>query len=198
MRAGVGATPHRRRQCERAREASLRASRFDVANQCRENTEILLARVDPATHVVSALQRIGVDDESLANAVGHLDFVPTADDPPRLIVEYLASYGTADWYGQVRWNELVAADSLRIMSRAPVSYATKLPGGSTDGGPLLPEDGRRDDPYGLSYQPGTILHYSTLTAGARSPIRHVALLTAEGVPPNGWMLLAQLVGGGAH
>ena len=49
-------------------------------------------------------------------------------------------------------------------------------------------------PTGLSYAPGAILRYSTLNLGPRSPIRHIALLTEEDVLPNGWALLAQLVG----
>ena len=177
---------------QRIKEAASHASTFDTANQCRATSEILLARVDPATHTVTDLQRVGVDDESLFNAIGAVDFVPTADAPPRLIVEYLASYGTATWYGQVRWNELVAADSLRLVKRSPVSYAKKLPNAPASGGPLVTEDTRRDDPYGLSYEPGTLLHFSTLNLGARAPVRHVTLMTGDGELPNGWALLSQL------
>ncbi len=176
---------------QRMKEAASRAAHFDAANQCRATSEVLVARVDPATHSVLGLQRIGVDDESLANGIGHVDFAPTADPPQRVIVEYLASYGTADWYGQVRWNELIAVDSVRIMRRAPMSYGKKLPDGRTDGGPLVPEDRGTDDLSGLSYEPGAFLHYSTLSTDPRAPARHITLSTWAGLP-NGWVLLLQL------
>lgn len=177
---------------ERLREATLHASRFDAANQCRATAEILLARVDPATNAVTGVQRIGVDDESLHNVIAHLDFVPAATPPAQLIVEYVASYGTANWYGQVRWNELLAADSLRIVSRSPLSYGKKLPGGSSAGGPLVPDEPRAEDPYGLAYEPGAILHYSTTSLNPNAPARHVTLSTGQDVLPNGWALLSQL------
>ena len=176
----------------RLKNAAAHAGSFDAAHQCRATSEVLLARVDPATHRVASLQRIGVDDESLVNVISHLDFDPTADPPPRLIVEYLASYGTANWYGQVRWNELIAADSLRIMRRSPVSYGKKLPGGSAEGGPLLPDNNSPDDPYGFSYTPGTILHYSRLNLATGGRDRHITLSTGTDVLPTGWKLLSQL------
>ena len=177
---------------QRIKEAASHAGSFDADHQCRATSEILLAHIDPATRAVADLQRVGVDDESLLNVIGALDFVPTADPPRRLLVGYLASYGTEKWYGQVRWNEVITADSPRIMGRSPVSYGKKLPDGSADGGPLVPDHPNPDDPYGLAYAPGTPLHFSTLNLGARAPVRHIMLSTENGALPNGWALLSQL------
>ena len=177
---------------QRLKDAASHAGSFDAANQCRATSEILIAHVDPATHGVADLQRVGVDDESVLNVIGALDFVPTADPPRRLIVGYLASYGTATWYGQVRWNEMITADSPRIMSRSPVSYGKKLPDASFSGGPLVSDNASPDDPYGLSYAPGTPLQFSTLGLGPRAPARHITLSTENGALPNGWSLLSQL------
>jgi hypothetical protein len=175
----------------RAVAASAHAKDFDTGGQCRANSEVLLASVNPSTRAVDGIQRLVPDDESLVSQLGALDFAPTADAPPRLIAIFSAVYATTEWYGLVRWNELIYADSLRVGRRSPIAATKALVDGTESGGPLMPESGS-EDPSGLSYTPGDTLRFSTILTSVASPPRRIALPTGARTLPSGWSLLAQL------
>lgn len=175
----------------RVEAAIAHAKDFDTGGQCRANSEVLLASVDPSTRAVDGIQRVDPDDESLLSQVGALDFAPTADAPPRLIAVFSAVYATTEWYGMVRWNELIFADSLRVGRRSPAVATKTVVDGTESGGTLMPESGS-EDPTGLSYSPGDTLRFSTALTAVVTPLRRIALPTGERTLPSGWSLLAQL------
>jgi hypothetical protein len=167
------------------------AKDFDTGGQCRANSEVLLASVNSVTGAVDRIQRVVPDEESLLSQVGALDFAPTADAPPRLFAIFSAVYATTEWYGMVRWNELIYADSLRVGRRSPITATKTLVDGTESGGPLMPYNESRDL-SGLSYTPGDTLRFSTVVTAVVSPLRQIALPTGERALPSGWSLLGQL------
>lgn len=175
----------------RVEAATAHAKNFDTRSQCRANSEVLLATVDPVTGEIDGIQRAQPDDESLISEIGALDFAPTADAPPRLIAIFSAVYATKEWYGLVRWNELIYADSLRVARRSPIIATKTLVDGTQSGGPLMPQD-ESEDISGLSYTPGDTLRFSTAVTAVVSPLRQIALPTGDRVLPSGWSLLGQL------
>ena len=176
----------------RVQEASSHAEDFDTGGQCRASSEVLFARVNPGTFSVDEIQRVNPDAESLISLVGTLEFTDIPGAPPYLVAMYLGTYGTTAWNGQVRWNELIAPDSVRVIRRAPISAGKKLVDGTETGGPLLPEHEDRSDITGLSYEPGDTLRFSTVINPSPAAVRHISLPTRPDALPSGWRLLAQL------
>ncbi len=118
---------------------------------------------------------------------------PSAAGRPALLATYLATYGGPDWFGQLRWNALIAADPLTVLRRAPVAYGKSDADGVITGGPLFADGDHGNDPYGLTLEPGPSAQMSVLNlSNPLGPVRHVLLLPGPTGLASGWTLLSQL------
>jgi hypothetical protein len=109
------------------------------------------------------------------------------------LATYLATYGGADWWAQVRWNELIVADPLTVLRRAPVQYAKTDADGVVTEAALIAVRPGNDDPTNLTLEPGasaklTVLDLSDPTGA----VKHILLLAGPTALASGWTLLSQL------
>ncbi|HJP60971.1 MAG TPA: hypothetical protein VJ865_13270 [Gemmatimonadaceae bacterium] len=177
----------------RAMAAQDAAKTFQTEAQCRAGSEIIVARVDPVTRAVGELQRVDVDGEALVSAVATLSFENSAIGQPVLFVTYLAGYGGGDWWGQVRWNEVITTDPLAVLRRAPETYVKSDGEGVITEGALVVATPGNDDPTNLTLEPGSSAKLTVLTlSNPVGAVRHVLLLAGPNGLASGWTLLSQL------
>jgi hypothetical protein len=178
---------------QRAAVAQDAAKAFQTSVQCRAAGEIIVAHIDPVSRVVGEFHRVDVDEESLMSVVGSLEFQTSPAGRPVLLATYLATYGGADWWGQLHWNELIVADPLTVLRRAPSNYGKSDAFGVMTEGVLFANGGSGNDLYNLSLEPGPSAQLSVLNlSNPVGRVRHVLLLAGPTGLASGWTLLSQL------
>ena len=112
--------------------------------QCRALTELFVVRVDPLTRTAAAVRRLPVQAEALASRVTGLEFIAETDDAIALAVQDVATYGTAEWDGQLQWTSVVTADSgddgaLKLRARVPEEFVMRSGEHERSGALIVPE-----------------------------------------------------------
>lgn len=175
---------------ERASVADAGPRSYSRPPRCRAPGEIVVVHLD-GTRAIDRHERVDVDPEALAAAVGTLEFVSPETGPPMLSATYLGTYGTEQWYGEVKWNELLATQPLSVVRRAPQFYAKNVAAGVNTSGPLIADGLNRNDVLGLR-PTGPTLGLSTFDVSDElRPERHLRLPSGR-TGPSGWVLLSQL------